>query len=114
MQLNGPSSLALLQRTSKSNFYNDYYYFVNDIVVISHMASTIMDNLSVLYCLNKNPRNCIRYDRPDCYLVTNIGLYTLLGNTSGKQKWHMSSDNYVTNAIKNVEGKSSWLKLIDN
>ena len=64
-----------------------------------------MDNLSVLYCLNKNPRNCTRYDRPDCYLGANIGLYTLPGNTSGKQKWYMSSDDYVANAIKNVEGK---------
>ena len=69
------------------------------------MASTIMDNLSVLYCLNENPRNCTRYDRPGCYLGTNIGLYTLSGNTSDTQKWYMSSDNYGTNAIKNVESK---------
>ena len=29
----------------------------------------------------------------------------LPGITSGKQKWYMSSDDYVVNAIKNVEGK---------
>ena len=35
----------------------------------------------------------------------NIGLYKLPGNTSGKQKWYMSSDDFVADAIKNVEGK---------
>ena len=88
--------------------------YVNDILVISHRASTIMDNLSALYCLKENPSNEKRYGTPDHYLGANIGLYTLPGNTSGKQKWYMSSDDYVADAIKNDEGKSSWLKLTDN
>ena len=52
----------------------------------------------------ENPGNGKRYGTPDHYLGANIGLYTLLGNTSGKQKWYMSSDDYVADAIKNVEG----------
>ena len=64
-----------------------------------------MDKLSVLYYLKENPSNGKRYGTPDHYLGANIGLYMLLGNTSGKQKWYMSSDDYVANAIKNVEGK---------
>ena len=79
--------------------------YVNDIFVISHRASTIMDNLSVSYCLKENPSNGKRYGTPDCYLGANIGLYMLPENTSGKQKWYMSSDDYVADAIKNVEGK---------
>ena len=64
-----------------------------------------MDNQSALDCLKENPSNGKRCGTPDGYLGANIGLYTLLGNTSGKQKWYMSSDDYVANAIKNVEGK---------
>ena len=64
-----------------------------------------MDNLSTLYCWKENPSNEKRYGTPDCYLGANIGLYTLPGNTSGKLKWYMSLDDYVANAIKNVEGK---------
>ena len=98
-----------------TKYYEYVLIYVNDIVVISHMASTIMDNLSALYCLKENPSNGKRYGTPDRYLGANIGLYMLPGNTSGKQKWlYMSSDDYVANAIKNVEGKSSWLKLTDN
>ena len=76
--------------------------YVDDILVISHRASKIMDSLSAVYCLKKNPSNGKRYGTPDHYLGANISLYMLLGNTSGKQKWYMSSDDYVANAIMNV------------
>ena len=88
-----------------TKYYEYVLIYVDDILVISHRASIIMDNLSALYCLKENPSNGKRYGTPDCYLGANIGLYTLPGNTSGKQKWYMSSDDYVADAIKNVEGK---------
>ena len=58
----------------------------------------------MLYCLKENPSNGKRYGTPYHYLGANIGLFTLLGNTSGKQKWYMSSEDYVANTIMNVEG----------
>ena len=88
-----------------TKYYDYVLTYVNDILVLSHKASTIMDNLSALCCLKENPSNGKRYGTPDHYLGANIGLYTLPGNTSGKQKWYMSADDYVANAIKNVEGK---------
>ena len=88
-----------------TKYYEYVLIYANDILVISHRASTIMDNLSALYCLKENPSNRKGYGTPDSYLGANIGLYTLPGNTSGKQKWYMSSDDYVADAIKNVEGK---------
>ena len=98
-----------------TKYYEYVLIYVDDILVISHRASTIMDNLSALYCLKENASNGKRYGTPDCYLGANIGLYTLPGNTSGKQKWlYMCSDDYVADPIKNVEGKSSWLKLTDD
>ena len=86
-------------------YYEYVLICVDDILVISHRASMIMDNLSALYCLKENPSNGKRYGTPDRYLDANIGLYMLPGNISGKQKWYMSSDDYVADAIKNVEGK---------
>ena len=91
-------------KPDSTKYYEYVVIYVNDILVISHRASTIMDNLSALYCLKENPSNGKRYSTPDHYLGANIGLYMLPGNTSGKQKWYMSSDDYVANAIKNVEG----------
>ena len=87
-----------------TKYYEYVLIYVDDILVISHRASTIMDNLSALYCLKENPSNGKRYGTPDHYLGANIGLYTLPQNTSGKQKWYMSSGDYVADAIKNVEG----------
>ena len=93
-------------KPDSTKYYENVLIYVDDILVISHRASTVMDNLSVLYCLKENPSNGKRYGTPDCYLGANIGLYTLPGNTSGNQKWlYMSSDDYVANAIKNVKGK---------
>ena len=92
-------------KPDSTKYYEYVLIYVDDILVISHRASMIMDNLSALYRLKESPSNGKRYGTPDCYLGANIGLYMLLGNTSGKQKWYMSSDDYVANAIKNVEGK---------
>ena len=92
-------------KPDSTKYYEYALIYVDDILVISHRASTIMDNLSALYRLKENPSNGKRYGTPDCYLGANIGLYTIPGNTSGKQKWYMSSDDYVANAIKNVQGK---------
>ena len=92
-------------KPDSTKYYEYVLIYVDDILVISHRASTIMDNLSALYCLKENPSNRKRYGTPDSYLGANIGLYTLPRNTSGKQKWYMSSDDYVADVIKNVEGK---------
>ena len=92
-------------KSDGTKYYECVLIYVNDILVISHRASTIMGNLSALYCLKEYPSNGKRYGTPDRYLGVNIGLYTLPGNTSGKHKWYMSSDDYVADAIKNVEGK---------
>ena len=35
----------------------------------------------------------------------NFGLYMLTDNSSGKQKWFMSSHDFVSDTNKNVEGK---------
>lgn len=64
-----------------------------------------MDNLYVLYCLKENPNYGKEYGTPDSYLGASIGLYKVPCNTSSKQKWCMSSDDYVSDAIKIVEGR---------
>ena len=92
-------------KPGSTKYYEYVLIYVNDILVISQRASTIMDNLSVLYCLKENPVNGKRYDTLDYYLGANIGLYTLPGDTSGKQKWYVKTVDYVSDVIKNVEGK---------
>ena len=86
--------------------YHEYVLiYVVDILVISHRVSTNMDNISVTYCLKQNPSNGKQYGTPDQYLGANVVMYTLPGDTSGKHKWYMSLDDYVSDVIKNVEGK---------
>ena len=50
---------------------------------------------------------------PDWYLGANIGLYMLPSNTNGMQIWYIHSDDYVPDAITNVEGnlteENLWL-----
>jgi hypothetical protein len=63
-----------------------------------------MSQLSGLYRLKEDPVTGKIYDVPTHYLGANIGQYFIPGDTSGKQEhWYMSSDNYVAEAIKNVE-----------
>ena len=55
-----------------TKYYEYVLIYVDDILVISHRASTVMDKLSALYCLKENPSNGKRYGTPDCYLDPNI------------------------------------------
>ena len=51
-----------------TKYYEYVLIYVDDILVTSHRASTIMDNLSALYRLKENPSNGKRYGTPGCYL----------------------------------------------
>ena len=44
-------------KPDRTKYYEYVLIYVNDILVISHRASTIMNNLSALYCLKENPSN---------------------------------------------------------
>ena len=46
----------------------------------------------------------MRYGTPDCYLGANTGLCILPGNTGDKQRIYTTLDDYVPDAISNVQG----------
>ena len=59
-----------------TKYYEYMLIYVDDILVVSHRASAIMDNLSVIHYLKENPSNGKRYGIPGRYLGANIGLNT--------------------------------------
>ena len=61
-------------KPDSTKYYEYGMIYVDYIFVTSCRASTIMDDLSALYCLKENPSNGKRYGTPDHYLGANIGL----------------------------------------
>ncbi len=93
------------------NCYDNVLIYVHDIMVVSYQAESIMECLSGLYCLKEDPSTGKKYAAPDRYLGANVGLYTIPSDTPGKRYWFMSSDDYVSEAIKNVEQKLGEVDL---
>ena len=76
--------------------YEYILVYVDDILAISHDTAPIMDDFSKLYRLKPDS-----VGPPDRYLGADIGVqYT----SSGAECWAMSSDSYVRNALRIVEG----------
>ena len=63
----------------------------------------ILDNLSTLCCFIESSRTGMRYGTPNCHLGANTGLCILPGNTSDKQIRYITLDDYVSDAITNVQ-----------
>jgi hypothetical protein len=64
-----------------------------------------MENISALYRLKEDPKTGKCFGKPDHYLGSTVGTYTF--HASGQQCWFMSSDEYVAEAVKNVQTKLS-------
>ena len=87
-----------MRRQTKPN--GDQYYemvlvYVDDILHISHDTEPTMKELGKLYRLKPESMG-----EPTRYLGANIAKYQV---DDGSEKWSMSSEDYVRNAIKNLE-----------
>jgi hypothetical protein len=89
---------------------------MDDILVDSHDPAKIVLSLSALYCLKEDPNTGKKFDVPTQYLGSTIGQYTI--PSTGTRCWFMSSDEYVKEAVQNIESelakidlklKSTWL-----
>jgi hypothetical protein len=79
--------------------------YVDDLLVVSHQANEIMENISALYRLKEDPKTGKCFGKPDHYLGSTVGTCTF--HATGQQCWFMSSDEYVAEAVKNVQTKLS-------
>ena len=57
--------------------------YVDDLLVVSHQANEIMENISALYRLKEDPKTGKCFGKPDHYLGSTVGTYTF--HASGQQ-----------------------------
>ena len=69
--------------------------YVDDILHLSHDTKPTMDALGKLYLLREDACG-----EPKRYLGANVGKYQL---PDGREVWSMSSNDYIKNAVKNLE-----------
>jgi len=81
--------------------YDYVLIYVDDVLAISCQATKLMEDLAELYRFKEDPSTKKRYAPPERYLGANIGKYTT--SEDSREKWYMSSDEYVKNAVRNVE-----------
>ena len=79
-----------------TEYYEYLLVYVDDILCISHDTTPIMRDLATRYRLKEGS-----IGSPTRYLGADIGT---MENLDGKNCWAMSSDSYLQNAIKIVEG----------
>ena len=79
-----------------TEYYEYMLVYVDDILCISHATAPIMKDLATRYWLKEGS-----IGPPTRYLGADIGTMEYL---DGKECWAMSSDSYLQNAIKIVEG----------
>jgi len=77
--------------------------YVDDLLVVSHDPLSIMLVISKCYCLKVDPTTGKQYHEPSTYLGADIGKYYF--PKSPKERWTMSADRYLSNAIKNLEAQ---------
>ena len=77
--------------------------YVDDLLVVSHDPPSIMLVISKRYRLKVDPTTGKQYHEPSTYLGADIGKYYF--PKSPKERWTMSADRYLSNAIKNLEAQ---------
>jgi hypothetical protein len=83
----------------KPNGYEYYEYilvYVDDVLALSHQAETIMKSLGQYYRLKDG------YAEPSQYLGAAVKKWTF-PEDSTRPKWALSSEQYVKEAIENIE-----------
>lgn len=80
--------------------------YTDDLLVISEKPAAVMESLAKLYRLKEDPVTKKKYARPERYLGATIGQYRF-DEEPNKVRWSMSSDEYIGNAIRDVETKLS-------
>ena len=82
-------------------YYEYVLIYVDDILCISHDPMKTMSHLQNTYRLKDGT-----VKEPDTYLGAQFGKYYIPGSDDPtKPRWSMSSDKYVTQAIKDVEAE---------
>ena len=76
-------------------YYEMVLVYVDDILHLSHDTKPTMDALGKLYLLREDACG-----EPKRYLGANVGKYQL---PDGREVWSMSSNDYIKNAVKNLE-----------
>ena len=76
-------------------YYEMVLVYVDDILHLSHNTKPTIDALGKLYVLRADACG-----EPKRYLGANVGKYQL---QDGREVWSMSSNDYVKNAVKNLE-----------
>jgi hypothetical protein len=79
-----------------TQYYEYLLAYVDDMLMISHEPQKTMDALSKLYRMKEGS-----VGKPSKYLGADVVEYTLPGDS--KPKWGFSSQQYVVEAIRNVE-----------
>ena len=100
-----------MRKATKSNGFKYWEYvliYVDDVLCVSEHPKKVMETLKSVYRL-KEDASGKTYGPPDRYLGANIGKTTL---EDGKDYWHMSSDDYVKEAVRNVKTELAKSKQI--
>ncbi|EEC42861.1 predicted protein [Phaeodactylum tricornutum CCAP 1055/1] len=89
------------KRKDESEYYEYIISYVDDLTVVSENTRAILEMLkNIPYTLKGG-------SAPETFLGATIGTYTFKDGTSA---WYMSAQQYLTNAIKNIE-ETLGLKL---
>jgi Reverse transcriptase (RNA-dependent DNA polymerase) len=93
------------QKVNGDKYYEYVLIYVDDILVCAETPSIIMETLSKVYRFKQDPKTNAKWNKPERYLGANIGQYKIPTSISGKTCWYMSADEYIHEAIKNVESE---------
>jgi hypothetical protein len=83
-------------KPSGSHYYKYILVYVDDVLVLSHDGTTIMKHLEQYYRLKDG------FSQLKQYLGAAVKQWTF-PNDPGKTRWALSSEQYIKEAIKNVE-----------
>lgn len=86
----------LAKKLDNYEYYEYVLVYVDDVLVLSHQGETIMKGLEQYYQLKDG------YAKPKQYLGAAVKEWTFPDDTS-KVMWALSSEQYVKEAIKNIE-----------
>jgi len=90
----------LIKMTNDNTKYYEYLaIYVDDTLCISHDPTKTMDAISKMYRIKDNS-----IEPPKTYLGAQVVQYRLLYDNT-KIRWGMSSQHYINNAIRTVEGE---------
>jgi Reverse transcriptase (RNA-dependent DNA polymerase) len=98
-----------------AQYYQYVLIYVDDILVCAENPDDIMLTLSKVYRFKEEAATGKKWDSPSRYLGANVGKYRI---TPDKEHCYLSSDDYISNEVKNVElelakaGKSLSGKII--